>query len=70
MNHDPNRSAIATLTDICTDAARRYGDDWQAIEKHIRTRIETLSTSDRDALGEAIERILRYHAPHGGAATQ
>jgi hypothetical protein len=60
---------LVAFATICTEAARRHGDDWPAVEKHIRKCVDALPEDQRLRLAREMDRVLRYVAPHGGAQT-
>jgi len=66
---DPATELVAFGT-ICVEATRRYGDDWHAVERHIRARIDALPQDQRARLAKEMDRILRYAALPMGARTQ
>jgi hypothetical protein len=55
---------------ICGEAAQRYGDDWPAIEAHIRQSVDALPKEQRDRLAREVDRVLRYQAPKGNLPPQ
>jgi hypothetical protein len=55
---------------ICNEAAQRHGDDWSAVEQHIRRRVFDLPEEQRQSLANQMDRVLRYCAPAAGAKTQ
>jgi hypothetical protein len=59
-NPDPELVSFAI---ICREAAECHGDDWPAVERHIRRRFEALPTDQRERLKSEIDRVLRYRAP-------
>lgn len=71
MNHvpKPHNELIAFAT-ICGEAARQHGDDWDAVERHIRKCLDALPKDQRERLASEMDRVLRYRAPNGDAQTQ
>lgn len=64
---DPDLLAFAS---ICNEAASRYGDDWWAVDGHIRTLLHAMPTERRERLAREVDRVLRYVAPTRDAGTQ
>ena len=50
--------------------ARRHGDDWYAIEGHIKTVLHAMPKERRERLAREMDRVLRYIAPDRDAETQ
>ena len=80
MNDDPSLLAecpagegppgeLVAFATICTEAARRHGDDWRAVEKHIKKCVEALPEEQRRCIAREMDRVLRYVAPPTGAQT-
>jgi len=80
MNDDPSLRAecppgesppgeLVAFATICTEAARRHGDDWHAVEKHIKKCVEALPEDQRQRIAREMDRVLRYRAPQVGAQT-
>ena len=80
MNDDPSPLGVWPLAEcppgelvafatICTEAARRHGDDWRAVEKHIKKCVEALPEEQRRCIAREMDRVLRYRAPQVGAQT-
>ena len=61
---------LAVLATICREAAERHGDDWPAIERHIKKRVRALPSEQRQRLAHEMDRVLRYRAPDRGTQTQ
>jgi hypothetical protein len=71
MNDSPRAHvALFALANICLEAARRYGDDWHAVERHIKKCVDALPNEQRERLTREMGRVLRYYAPDAGARTQ
>ena len=71
MNDNPEAHVVLfALANICRDAARRHGDDWRAVKKHIKSRVEALPNEQRKRLAREMGRVLRYCAPNANARTQ
>jgi hypothetical protein len=71
LNDRPATSPeLLALATICNEAAQRYGDDWPAVERHIKKRVNALPTDQRKRLAHEMDRVLRYRAPDQGALTQ
>jgi len=62
--------ALFALANICRDAAQRHGDDWHAVEKHIKKCVDALPNEQRERLAREMGRVLRYYAPDARARTQ
>jgi hypothetical protein len=54
---------LVAFATICSEAAQRHGDDWDAVQRHIRQRIGALPNDQRERLANEMARILRYCAP-------
>jgi hypothetical protein len=65
----PHVELIAFAT-ICSEAARRHGDNWHAVEGHIRKCVDALPKDQRERLVSEMGRVLRYCAPGGNAPVQ
>jgi hypothetical protein len=61
---------LAAFMTICREAAARHGDNWPAIEQHIKRRFATLPSEQRQRLAREIDRVLRYRAPDCGMQVQ
>jgi hypothetical protein len=61
---------FVALATICREAAERHGDNWPAVERHIRKRVSALPNDQRQRLAHEMDRVLRYQAPDRGALTQ
>jgi hypothetical protein len=61
---------LLAFASICDEAARRHGDDWYAIEGHIKAFLHAMPRERRERLAKEMDRVLRYIAPHRGAGTQ
>ena len=48
----------------------RHGDDWYAIEGHIKTVLHAMPKQRRERLAKEMDRVLRYIAPNRDAETQ
>lgn len=71
MNDRPGPHPVfLAFAAICFEAAQRHGDDWPAVEQHIRRRVFALPEDQRDRLFSQMDRVLRYQAPNAGAQTQ
>lgn len=71
MNDTPQAHVeLIALATICREAARRHGDDWNAIEKHVKCCVDALPQDQRERLASAMGRVLRYCAPDASAQTQ
>ena len=71
MNDMPRvHPALVTLAAICSEAAQRHGDDWRAVERHVRRCVRSLPKDQRESLANEMDRVLRYRAPNGGGQTQ
>jgi hypothetical protein len=71
MNHSPKPHVeLIAFATICREAALRHGDDWKAVDRHIRKCLAALPTDRRKHLAKEMDRVLRYRAPDGGARTQ
>lgn len=55
---------------FCAEAAEMFGNDWQAVNKHIAEKLVALAESDRAELVNEINRILAFQAPANNAARQ
>jgi hypothetical protein len=62
--------ALVALAAICSEAAQRHGDDWHAVERHVRRCVRSLPKDQRESLASEMDRVLRYCAPDGGRQTQ
>jgi hypothetical protein len=64
MNDRSNPATVlVSFATICREAAERHGDDWPAVERHIKKRFDALPTDQRERLKSEIDRVLRYRAP-------
>jgi hypothetical protein len=71
MNDGPKQDvALTAFASICGEAAQQHGDDWPAVERHIKQCVEALPTDRRQRLASEVARGLRYCAPNGDAPTQ
>jgi len=71
MNRSPKpHDALIAFAVICREAAQRHGDDWQAINKHIKKCVDALPEDRRAQLASEVDRVMRYCAPTGGGKTQ
>jgi hypothetical protein len=71
MNDGPRPDIeLPAFASLCGEAALRHGDDWPAVERHIRKCVDALPTDRRLRLASEVERILRYCAPNGDSQTQ
>jgi hypothetical protein len=71
MNDTPMvHPALIALAAICSEAAQRHGDDWRAVERHIRKCVHSLPKDQRESLANEMDRVLRYRAPDRGGQTQ
>jgi len=61
---------LAVLASICREAAERHGDNWPAIERHVKNRVRALPSDQRQRLADEMDRVLRYRAPDRGMQTQ
>jgi hypothetical protein len=61
---------LAVLASICREAAERHGDDWPAVERHVKMRVNALPSDQRQRLADEMDRVLRYRAPNRGMQTQ
>jgi hypothetical protein len=61
---------LLAFASICNEAARRHGDDWYAIEGHIKTVLHAMPKERRERLAKEMDRVLRYIAPNRDAETQ
>jgi hypothetical protein len=67
MNDDPSLPGeLAALANICTEAARRHGDDWPAVERHIKESVSALPQDQRQRMAMEMDRVLRYRPPAMG----
>jgi len=65
----PN-SALAAFATVCTEAARRHGDDFSAVRRQIKAYVDGLPEDQRALLAGEMVRVLRYRAPDSGSPTQ
>jgi len=65
----PHRELLA-FASICNEAANRHGDDWCAVEGHIKTVLHAMPKERRERLAREMDRVLRYIAPNRNAETQ
>lgn len=71
MNDRPEpQPEFLAFAAICFEAAERHGDDWSAVEQHIRRRLVAMPEEQRDRLASQMDKVLRYQAPNAGAKTQ
>ncbi|HLH11597.1 MAG TPA: hypothetical protein VKV77_06955 [Methylovirgula sp.] len=71
MNDTPELDPeLLVFAAICSEAARRHGDDWRAVQRHIRKCVHALPLDQRERLASEMDRVLRYRAPDGGTRTQ
>ena len=61
---------LAVLASICREAAECHGDDWPAVERHMKQRLDALPSDQRQRLAHEMDRVLRYRAPDRGMQTQ
>jgi hypothetical protein len=61
---------LLAFASICNEAASRYGDDWYAIEGHIKTVLHAMPKERRERLAREMDRVLRYIVPNRDAETQ
>ena len=61
---------LTVLASICREAAECHGDNWPAVEGHIKKRFDALPTDQRQRLAREIDRVLRFQAPDRGMQTQ
>jgi hypothetical protein len=59
-------NAAKQLSDLCQEAAKTHGDDWQYVERSVRERIQALPPDERRAFLEDLSRVLRYEPPLPG----
>jgi hypothetical protein len=61
---------LLAFASICNEAANRHGDDWCAVEGHIKTVLHAMPKERRERLAREMDRVLRYIAPNRNAETQ
>jgi len=61
---------LAAFAAICSEAARCHGDNWPAISRHIKKRVDALPKDRRERLVNEMQRVLRYCAPRENARKQ
>lgn len=61
---------LLAFASICNEAANRHGDDWCAVEGHIKTVLHAMPKERRERLAREMDRVLRYIAPNHNAETQ
>ena len=61
---------LLVFASICNEAASRHGDDWCAVEGHIKTVLHAMPQERRERLAKEMDRVLRYIAPHRSGGTQ
>ena len=54
---------LVLLGGILTEAAQLHGDNWEAVERHIREKIADLPAEQQERLAEEMKRILRFSGP-------
>ncbi len=71
FNNSPKAAPdLVAFAAICSEAAERHGDDWAAVEKHIKDRIEELPLEQREKLAAEFARVLGFRASDDGFKTQ
>lgn len=71
MNDAPElHPDLIALAAICSEAAQCHGNNWHAVEKHIRKCVHSLPKDQRERLASEMDRVFRYCAPDGGGLTQ
>jgi hypothetical protein len=61
---------LLAFASISNEAANRHGDDWCAVEGHIKTVLHAMPKERRERLAREMDRVLRYIAPNHNAETQ
>ena len=61
---------LLAFASICNEAASRHGNDWCAVEGHIKTVLHAMPKERRERLAREMDRVLRYIAPNRNAETQ
>lgn len=61
---------LVAFASICSEAAQRHGDNWPAVERHIKKHVNALPEDQRARLKIEMDRVLRYRAPERNAKTQ
>jgi len=56
------------LQSLCLEAAELFGNDWQAINRHISEQLDKLVEPERARLSVEVDRILRFQVPENGSA--
>jgi hypothetical protein len=71
MNDRPEAHVeLFALANICREAAERHGDNWSALETHIKRCFDALPKDQRARLVNEMGRVLRYYAPDANMRTQ
>jgi hypothetical protein len=61
---------LLAFASVCNEAASRHGNDWCAVEGHIKTVLHAMPKERRERLAQEMDRVLRYIAPNRNAETQ
>jgi len=70
MNEPKDTAELSTFAAICDEAARRFGNNWRAVESHIISRLNALPPDQRERLASEVDRVLRYRPPNADSQTQ
>lgn len=71
FNDTPDaNSDLVVFASICAEATARHGDDWPAVERHIKERVDALPLEQRERLAGEVARVLGFRAPDAGSKTQ